>query len=194
MADQAWSDSQPEKPTLRRAALAARERAHSRVNPASAVHLLVDYIDRVPAIEVVSGYLPIRSEIDPRPAMDALDAAGYQVAVPVVEGTGRPLRFRRWTPDCALEEGAFGAPIPADGDWVEPELLITPLVAFDCWGHRIGYGGGFYDRTLAKLRAVRRTYAVGFAYHAQRVERVAVEPTDQRLDAVVTEKGVTFPL
>ena len=90
----------------------------------------------------------------------------------------------------ALEEGGFGTSVPPEGPEVTPDLLITPLSGFDDTGARLGYGGGFYDRTLARLRAAGQVRAVGLAYAAQRLERVPTEPTDQRLDAVVTENGV----
>jgi 5-formyltetrahydrofolate cyclo-ligase len=89
-----------------------------------------------------------------------------------------------------MVEGAFKALIPEEGAWVEPQVLIVPLLAWDARGYRLGYGGGFYDRTLEGLRAKGPVLAVGFAFSAQEVAEVPTEPTDQRLDAVVTEKGV----
>ena len=105
-------------------------------------------------------------------------------------GPAQALRFREWSPGCTLVEGAFKALIPAEGAWIDPEVLIVPLLAFDARGFRLGYGGGFYDRTLEGLRARRPTLAIGFAYAAQEIEAVPIEPTDQRLDAIVTEAGV----
>ena len=102
-----------------------------------------------------------------------------------------PLRFREWSPGCRLIEGAFRARIPEEGGWVEPEVLIVPMLAFDARGYRLGYGGGFYDRTLEQLRAQGPVLAVGFAFAAQEVAKVPTDAFDQRLDAVVTEKGVT---
>jgi 5-formyltetrahydrofolate cyclo-ligase len=90
-----------------------------------------------------------------------------------------------------LVEGVFKAMIPEDGAWVEPSVLIVPLLAFDARGYRLGYGGGFYDRTLEGLRARGPVLAVGFAFAAQEVAEVPTDATDQRLDAVVTERGVT---
>jgi 5-formyltetrahydrofolate cyclo-ligase len=105
-------------------------------------------------------------------------------------GQGQPLKFREWSPGCAMVEGEFGAWIPAEGAWIEPEVLIVPLVGFDRRGFRLGYGGGFYDRTLELLRARRPTLAVGFAFAAQELPEVPIEPTDQRLDAILTETGL----
>jgi 5-formyltetrahydrofolate cyclo-ligase len=110
--------------------------------------------------------------------------------VPVIQAAGRPLLFSRWTPGCDMIEGPFGARIPAVTELVEPEILIVPLVAFDASGGRLGYGGGFYDRTLAQLRARRATLAIGFAFAAQEAEALPLEPTDQPLDMIVTETGI----
>jgi 5-formyltetrahydrofolate cyclo-ligase len=135
----------------------------------------------------LSGYMPMRTEIDPLPAMAAHQGP---VGVPVIMGKAMPLRFREWTPGAAMVEGAFKALIPAEGAWVEPEVLIVPLLSFDARGYRLGYGGGFYDRTLEGLRARHGVLAVGFAFAAQEVDEVPIDATDQRLDAVVTEQGV----
>ena len=87
-------------------------------------------------------------------------------------------------------DGPFGARVPAVEDWIEPEVLIVPLVAFDARGNRLGYGGGFYDRTLERLRAKRPTLAIGFAFDAQEADALPLEPTDQPLDLIVTESRV----
>ena len=137
----------------------------------------------------VAGYLPIRSEIDPRPAMLALAGLGYRVCVPVIEGRGRPLAFRAWTPGAATERGPFGVEMPVAGELVEPDVLLVPMLAFDARGHRLGYGGGFYDRTIGALRARREVQALGFAYAAQELPAVPDGETDMRLDAIVTEAG-----
>ncbi|MGP6086541.1 5-formyltetrahydrofolate cyclo-ligase [Antarctobacter jejuensis] len=140
----------------------------------------------------LSGFLPIRTEIDPVPAMSEAAAHG-PVGVPVIIAKGQPLKFARWEPEMPLVEGAFGAMIPAEPEFFEPELLIVPLVAFTRKGGRLGYGGGFYDRTLELLRAKRPTLAVGFAFAAQEDPDLPLEATDQPLDMVVTENGVITP-
>ncbi|MFK7752900.1 MAG: 5-formyltetrahydrofolate cyclo-ligase [Sedimentitalea sp.] len=140
----------------------------------------------------LAGYMPIRTEIDPLPAMAEASAYG-PVGVPVIQASGHALKFSRWEPDCTMVEGPFGAQIPADEDYFEPEILIVPLVAFDRRGGRLGYGGGFYDRTLEQLRARRATLAVGFAYADQEADALPLEPTDQPLDLIVTEHGVITP-
>ena len=142
--------------------------------------------------EPLSGYMRMRTEVDPTPAMAAAAAHG-PVGVPVIEGKGLPLRFREWTPGCALEPGTFGAAVPADGAWMVPHVLIVPLLAFDRRGFRLGYGGGFYDRTLALLRSERPVRAIGFAFAGQEVDEVPADSMDAHLDLIVTEREVIEP-
>ena len=137
----------------------------------------------------VAGYLPIRSEIDPLPAM-AEAAAHGPVAVPVIMGAGMALRFSRWAPEGALRAGPFGTRVPQVDDFFDPEIVIVPLVAFARAGGRLGYGGGFYDRTLEGLRALRPTLAIGFAYGVQEAGALPLEATDQPLDMIVTDAEV----
>ncbi|MCU9838288.1 5-formyltetrahydrofolate cyclo-ligase [Ruegeria sp. WL0004] len=175
------------KAAARKAAFARRKLAFDARPPGAAGRLsevLAGYRG-VP----LSGYMPIRTEIDPLPAM-AEAAAHGPVGVPVIQGAGLALRFSRWDPDGPLREGPFGAMVPEIDDWMEPEILIVPLVAFDARGGRLGYGGGFYDRTLQGLRAKRATLAIGFAFDAQEAEALPLEATDQPLDMVVTESRV----
>lgn len=138
--------------------------------------------------KVLSGYMPMRSEIDPLPAMAVHQGP---VGVPVIVAKAAPLRFREWSPGCRMVEGTFKALVPEEGAWLEPEVVIVPMLAFDARGYRLGYGGGFYDRTLELLRARGPVLAVGFAFSAQEMAEVPIDQFDQRLDAVVTEKGVT---
>jgi len=189
------SDLSDAKAALRKQVFAERRLAHAAdresggaMSRAAAEHFLAARLHA--GADVISGYRPIRTEIDVSPLMEALHAAGHRLCVPVIQGKGLALRFREWAPGAAMEEGSFGALVPAAGDWLEPVLLIAPLVAFDPGGWRLGYGGGFYDRTLLELRAKRRTVAVGFAYSAQQVPEVPRDATDQPLDALVTEKGL----
>jgi 5-formyltetrahydrofolate cyclo-ligase len=182
------------KPALRQRAFAARAAAFAEAAahvPRATGHLL-DEIGP-PAGRVISGYMPIRTEIDPRPAMEALHAAGARLAVPVIAGARLPLKFREWTPGARLVEGPFKALIPEEGDWLVPETLIVPLVGFDAGLNRLGYGGGFYDRTLAQLRAAGPIRAIGFAFAAQELPAISAQPTDQPLDALVSELGVRRP-
>lgn len=175
------------KAAARKAAFARRKAAHAAAGPGAAAQLsavLAGY-RAVP----LAGYMPIRTEIDPRPAMEEAAAHGA-VGVPVIVAEGQPLRFSRWTPDCDLVDGPFGARVPARAEYFEPEILIVPLVAFDVSGNRLGYGGGFYDRTLEYLRARHAALAIGFAYDAQQADNLPLEETDQPLDMIVTESRV----
>ena len=137
----------------------------------------------------LAGFMPIRTEIDQLAAMEEAAAHG-PVGVPVIHGAGQALKFARWEPDCDLVEGPFKAMIQATLQYFEPEILIVPLVAFDRNGGRLGYGGGFYDRSLEGLRAKRATLAIGFAFAAQEAENLPLEATDQPLDMIVTERGI----
>ena len=114
--------------------------------------------------------------------MAAMLAHQGPVCVPVIVGEGQALRFREWTHGCEMVAGEFGALIPAEGAWIEPEVLIVPLVGFDARGFRLGYGGGFYDRSLEGLRARRATVAVGFGFAVQELDEVPIDAFDQRLD------------
>ncbi len=139
---------------------------------------------------VVAGYWPMRDELDPRPTLAALSARGCRVALPVVVGVRQPLVFRAWEVDEPLLPGPFGTVQPGeDADTVEPTLLLIPMLAFDRAGRRLGYGGGFYDRTLAALRGRFAVQAIGVAYAEQEVAAVPAGPEDARLDGVVTERG-----
>jgi len=137
----------------------------------------------------LSGFMPIRTEIDPTPAM--IEASAYgPVGVPVIVAPATPLLFARWTPDTPMTKGTFGALVPEQPEYFEPEILIVPLLAFNRAGGRLGYGGGFYDRTLEMLRAKRATLAIGFAFSGQETEELPMDATDQPLDMIVTEQGV----
>ncbi|MEO0502070.1 MAG: 5-formyltetrahydrofolate cyclo-ligase [Pseudomonadota bacterium] len=179
-----------QKAALRRAAFAARKAAHAadRGGASGVLSSVLAGYRGVP----LAGYMPIRTEIDPLPAM-AEAAAHGPVALPVIDDAGLPLRFSRWVPEGALRDGPFGAQVPLVDDFLEPEIVIVPLVAFTVAGARLGYGGGFYDRTLERLRVRRATLAIGFAYAAQQVDALPLEPTDQPLDMIVTERAVIEP-
>lgn len=179
------------KAWLRKELYARRKAAHEGAevkDPLANERLLTLIGD--PGDMVVAGYRPIRSEIDPTPTMTTLCEAGVRVAVPVIEAKDTPLLFHEWTPDCEMIEGAFGAEVPANPVKLFPEILITPLVGWDRQGWRLGYGGGFYDRSLEQLRSHRPVTAIGFAYAEQELAEAPREKTDQRLNAIVTDKEV----
>lgn len=147
------------------------------------------------ATEVVSLFIPIGTEIPTMPLARRLRAAGARLALPVVQAPHRPLLFREWREDVALAPtpgpGKAGIPAPpADAAELDPDVLVVPLAAFDAGGHRLGYGAGFYDRTLAELRSRRRVKALGFAFAVQQVPALPAEPHDERLDAIATDAGI----
>lgn len=179
------SDAADIKAALRTAMQARRAEAHAAADPGPALARLLDAIG---ADGPVSAYWPMRSELDLRPALDALHARGTVLAMPVVLARATPLAFRRWAPGDRLVPAGFGTRVPEHGAPVEPAVLVVPLLAFDRRGWRLGYGGGFYDRTLAALRARGPVRAIGLAYAAQEVPEVPTTVDDQPLDLIVTER------
>jgi len=180
-----------DKRTLRSAMLAWRAGLDEAERRAAADGLLATLRREKPIATpaVVSGFWPIKEEIDIRPLMVDLLNQGCQLALPVVQGKGLPLLFRAWRPGDALEAGVFGTLQPsARREVVEPDALIVPLLACDDDGWRLGYGGGFYDRTLAGLRAKKTVTAVGVGFNDQLVPEVPHGPSDQRLDWLLTDK------
>ena len=169
-----------------RTAAFARRKAAFGAGQGQAAELLADVLS-AHAGKVLAGYMPMRTEIDPLPAMAAHQSL---VGVPVIMAAATPLKFREWAPGVAMIAGDFGALIPAEGAWITPQVVIVPLLAFDTRGYRLGYGGGFYDRTLQGLRAKGPILAIGFAFAAQEVDAVPTDAFDQKLDLVVTEKGL----
>jgi 5-formyltetrahydrofolate cyclo-ligase len=139
-----------------------------------------------PPEAVVAGFWPLPGEIDIRPLLHALVGYGHTVVLPETPGREEPLRFRRWHPAVKMVAGRFGTMVP-DGDLLVPTWLLVPLVAFDRQGRRLGYGGGYYDRTLKLLDGAPR---IGCAFAAQELDEVPTGPYDVSLDAVATERGV----
>jgi 5-formyltetrahydrofolate cyclo-ligase len=176
-----------EKAQMRKAAFARRKAAHAR-DMGNAAAVLSSFLAGYRGVDL-AGYMPIRTEINPLPAMEEAAAHG-RVGVPVILGEGQPLKFSEWSPEGEMKDGPFGAKIPFEDRFFEPEIVIVPLVAFDVKGGRLGYGGGFYDRTLQLLRSQRPTLAVGFAYSDQIAKDLPLETTDQPLDLVITEREI----
>lgn len=143
---------------------------------------------------VVAGYWPMGDEIDPRPLLEILAGRGCVIGLPVVMARGQPLLFRQWEVGDPLEQGLHGTchPVAAAAE-VTPDLLLVPLLAFDGAGYRLGYGGGYYDRTLAALRHHTHVTAIGVAFAAQRMEAVPRDQHDQILDLILTEQGLVKP-
>ena len=185
------SDPDPKK-EFRDRARRARRAAHRRFGPRIGPILAANFFARFshpPSVDV-AGYWPVGEEADIRPLMTALDQRGHRVALPRVMRRAAPLRFLRWRPGDPLAPGFGAIPEPAaDGEVIEPAVLLLPLLAFDGSGRRLGYGGGFYDRTLAALRARTRIEAIGIAYSDQEVDSLVAADHDEHLDWVVTELG-----
>jgi 5-formyltetrahydrofolate cyclo-ligase len=140
---------------------------------------------------VVSGFMPLKSEINPLPLLRKLASAGAQLALPVVAGRGKPLIMRAYAFGDDLARGQWGIREPrADAAMVDPDILIVPLAAFDRCGHRIGYGAGYYDMTIHALRARKPVTALGIAYAAQEIPRIPATERDAALDLVLTENEV----
>lgn len=142
----------------------------------------------LPVPRCVAFCWPIKHEPDVRSAVEQWAKLGAQAALPVVVNEDAPLAFRLWSPDTVLVPDRYGIPSPAAGDFVQPDLILLPLNGFDGAGYRLGYGGGYFDRTLAMLRP--RPLAVGVGFEINRVDSIRPEVHDQRLDWIVTEAGV----
>ena len=140
--------------------------------------------------EIVSGYHTTGAEMDCVALLSHFSGQGHTTALPVVQGRGQPLHFRRWAPGDHLNRGVLNIPVPPpDAESLDPDILLVPLLAFDRQGYRLGYGAGYYDMTIASLRAAKRVVTVGLAYAGQEVDAVPHEAHDERLDWVLTEDG-----
>jgi 5-formyltetrahydrofolate cyclo-ligase len=179
----------PSKADLRATALAARDALSVEHRAAAALAVAARGLPfAITPGTIVSGYSPIRSEIDPVPLMRALAGQGARLALPAVMARGKSLAFRAWSAGDRLMLGALGIlePSPAAAELI-PDIMLVPLAAFDRMGHRIGYGAGHYDFTLAHLRKVKPIVAIGLAFAAQEIETVPALSHDVALDYVLTE-------
>jgi 5-formyltetrahydrofolate cyclo-ligase len=180
------------KKELRAEALLRRKAAFEHQGPEASRKIAAQGLDflRPKADAVVSGFAAIRDEINPAPLMTWLQAEGFRLALPVMQGRDKPLLMRSWSPGDAMAPAAWGIAEPLDDKpTVEPDVVLVPLLAFDERGFRLGYGGGFYDRTLKRLRKLKPIVAVGLAYDEQKVDAVPAESYDEKLDWVLTPSG-----
>jgi 5-formyltetrahydrofolate cyclo-ligase len=180
------------KSDLRKVALARRDAlpAAERMAAAEAIAARAFPI-ALPSGAIVSGFMPLNSEISPLPLMRKLSDGTARLALPVVVGRGLPLSMRAYAFGDALVKGVWGIRVPPpEALEVEPDVLLVPLLAFDRNGNRLGYGAGYYDMTIAALRAKKRVVAIGVAFAAQEVDEVPTTPRDVRLDLVLTERGM----
>jgi 5-formyltetrahydrofolate cyclo-ligase len=186
------SSSGTPKADLRRQALARRDAlpAGERAQAAETIATRAFPVAIAPGA-IVAGFMPMKSEINPLPLMRKLAAAGARLALPVVAGQGKPLIMRAWAFGEPLIAGVWGIREPAPlAPAVAPDILIVPILAFDRAGQRIGYGAGYYDLTIAALRARQAVVAIGVAFAAQEIAAVPATPRDAPLDLVLTEREV----
>jgi 5-formyltetrahydrofolate cyclo-ligase len=149
----------------------------------------LEFLDPAPG-SIVSGFSAIRDEIDPAALLARLASEGHRLTLPVLQGKGQPLVFRQWSPGDAMASATWGIAEPfPDKPVLEPDIVLVPLLAFDAEGYRLGYGGGFYDRTLDRLRALKPVVAVGIGYDELKIDAVPHLDYDQRLDWVLTPSG-----
>lgn len=181
------------KAQARKDATKARRVAHEAAKDDAPLRLASQQFPVSPraGASIVSAFFPYQSEIDTRPLLGKLAGEGWTTCLPIVIAQGKPLVFRRWAPGEPTVPGIWNIPRPTEeAEIVEPDVLMVPMLAFDRKGYRLGYGGGFYDRTLEMLRKKKPIVAIGVAYGAQEVASVPHGPHDQPLDFVMTEKGV----
>ena len=182
----AWRRGLRREMVARRAALSVAE--HDALSARIVAHALA----ALPAPVVAAFCWPIKHEPDVRGLLAAWARAGVRTALPVVVAEGQPLAFREWTPETPLAPDRYGIPTPTAGEWLTPDLILLPLNGFDAAGYRLGYGGGYFDRTLAALAP--RPLAVGVGFEINRIDSIRPEAHDQRLDWIVTENGAFRPV
>jgi 5-formyltetrahydrofolate cyclo-ligase len=175
-----------QKAALRKEMLAKRKSQNPALGHRLAMHVLQSGL--VPRHATVGGFMPMRGEIDILPLLNALHEHGHRLALPETPPPGHALIFRAWTPHTPMLPGRYNTRHP-EAPHLTPDFLLIPLLAFNSTGHRLGYGGGYYDRTLAALPAAFR---LGCAFAAQQTQAIPTEPTDLPLNAIATENGITL--
>jgi 5-formyltetrahydrofolate cyclo-ligase len=181
-----WRKAERDRLVAARLALPRAEREAANAAIATALAALTHRR----AGRLVGFYWPFKGEFDPRPLARQLVGQGIRVALPVVVEKKAPLVFREWRPGIRMVPGIWQIPVPADGPPVLPDLVWAPVVGFDPAGYRLGYGGGYYDRTLVVARP--RPVAIGIGYERQRLATIQPQPHDIAMDAIVTEAGAVF--
>jgi 5-formyltetrahydrofolate cyclo-ligase len=184
------------KRRARTAANAARAHAHKTLGDRAGLMLAQHElpIERQTERASLSGFYPYQAEINVLPLLARLVSEGWQSALPVVMAKGAPLTFRAWAPGEPTGRGIWDIHIPLEtAPELQPDVLLVPMLAFDRRGYRLGYGGGFYDRTLAELRKLKPVMAIGVAYAEQEMAEVPVSDYDEPLDWILTERGVIEP-
>ena len=171
------------KSDARRQAREHRKTLGSAFNP----HSLVTHFPMIKTADIIAGFAPIGDEIDVWPLLNHLYEIGHEVCLPVTPEAAGPLKFHRWIPGIEMKKDRFGVSFPTQADEMIPNFVLVPLLAFTSHGTRLGYGGGFYDRTLESLRAKGEIFACGVAYAGQEIADLPVGKHDQPLDGILTE-------
>lgn len=186
-----WRTAERKRLRAERLALSAETRARAAQAIAGHLdHLLKNRFGN-PAGRVISGYWPIKAEPDLRFWMENLHQQGARMALPVVEVPASPLVFRAWSPGARMERGHWNIPVPAaEAERLVPEIALAPLVGWDGEGYRLGYGGGYFDRTLAALKP--KPFVIGVGLQSSRIGTIFPQAHDIRLDAIVTEAGLQW--
>ena len=184
------------KNAFRKKAKLSRSCIHERIGSVAS-HKISRYIEDFlltrTDLEVVAAYFPIQSEIDIRPIIPKIRKLGRILCLPVVTVKDQPLKFVVWNENIELMEGRFRVLVPASGEIIEPDLILCPMLSFDSRGYRLGYGGGFYDRTIDYLTRKKHIFSLGCAYSQQTSSKfLPIGDYDKPLDAVATENGITF--
>ena len=180
----------PDAKEIWRLKMAGERKAAAKSRPDAGIHAARIFLDNIPVREssVVALYHPIKDELDTKPLASELLGRGYLIALPVVVKKQAPLIFREFRHGDPLEEGAYGVPVPTEAAAeVLPDIIVAPLLGFDRAGGRLGYGGGFYDRTLAALKAHHDIFACGVAYAGQEAASLPTDEHDHRLDGILTQ-------
>lgn len=139
---------------------------------------------------IVAGYWPVKAELDVLVILRALLGKGHACALPHVTGEGSPLLFRQWDEKAQMVTGKFGITEPAGTATLMPDIILVPLLAFDAKGHRLGYGAGFYDRTIARLKKQKSVQAIGLAYEMQLYKTLPAEDNDVKMDMIITDRNI----
>lgn len=178
-----------QKQTLRQQMRKQRQSLQAENMAPNLTRALAALLQAQPALDTVAGFAPIGHEINIWPLLHSLHAKGKIVALPVLTKRGLPLLFRQWSPRCDMATDQYGIAYPSKGVEIVPQIILVPLLAFTSAGDRLGYGGGYYDRTLAHLRSQGEVFACGVAYAGQEVTALPTAPHDEPLDGIITENG-----
>jgi 5-formyltetrahydrofolate cyclo-ligase len=185
-------DSTARRRTLRREMVTRRAALSAIAHAQLSARIVANLLASLPQPKVVAFCWPIKHEPDVRAIIDWWALHGALAALPVVVTENSPLGFRQWTADTSLAPDRYGIPTPVSGEWMTPDLILLPLNGFDAAGYRLGYGGGYFDRTLAALSP--RPLAVGVGFEVNRLDSIQPESHDQQLDWIVTEAGAFRPV